>query len=328
MMKKKLVCEHLLIECGFGQLIEEHISLVQLVYGIAYRACALTAVQLYDAACALFLGLVMFVFNIVTDAYSLSEHSIIRNSLLSKHQWFQQLIQLPGMDTVTVCPLFIETVKCLVHCEIPVIDCPHTDRIIVDRYAGICSSLLPHLYTLYQWNRALKHAFPNTRARHDLQVPDCLLDIEHTIRAWTPKTPAGFLEQYSDTEIQMMVTHARAYRLAALLLIHRLRSPFGVEDDTAQEYAGEIFWEIRCFLRSFPPGYSTSFPLVFPLLLASLGVQGPGEDILSCLPYSVQAVCASKLQSFVREVWRQRNNGFHGSWLELVDEYLNVAVLP
>ncbi len=60
-----------------------------------------------------------------------------------------------------------------------------------------------------------------------------------------------------------------------------------------------------------------------------LEVDGPGQDILNSLStYTVQYICACKLLRFVEHVRECRQCGFDGTWFDLVETHLDVAVVP
>jgi hypothetical protein len=282
----------------------------------------------YDAACALFLGQTMYVFNVLTAPYSNTAHSIVRSALMSTKQWLPRLVQAPIMDTVTMTPILIDTVECLVHREIPIIRLHPQRRVIVDRYAGLCATLLPHLYDICECSNALKRKSLTAESEPDSAIHDRLDEIEETIRRWKPRTPAQLFDSYGQNAVLAMVTQANVYRLAALLVIHRLRYPMGVEDEAAQKHANGIFSELAFFAKQAVKETS-ALPVVFPLTMAMLEIEGPGEDLLERLAsFTVQSVSASRLQEFVKLIRASRESDFQGIWFDLVDTHLHVAMPP
>lgn len=289
----------------------------------------------YDAACTLFLGQAMFVFNILTGANSSTARSIARSSIISTRAWYPRLVRIPAMDTVVITPVLLDTVECLARREVPVIRLDIPDRVIVDRYAGLCLTLLPLLYDLCQrswtWKKTMVDA--DSKARGEVVVDDdddddWFVDIELAIREWKPAMPPFLFTQYGRHEILIMFTQAKVYRLVALLIIHRLRYPFGVEDEAAIQLANGIFRELAFFARSAEMD-STALPVVFPLIVAMLEVEGPGEEILDSLSsFTIHSICAAKLQGFVKQVRAFRKSGFRGSWFDLVEEHLDAAMVP
>lgn len=114
--------------------------------------------RLQDAIGILLLGQVLFVFEILTDTFTSSAHSIVQTALISAHQWYPLLLQKPTFDTMTICPILLDTVCCLVYREVPVFRFCVQNRVIVDRYVGMSSTLLPLLYDLCEISNAAKSA--------------------------------------------------------------------------------------------------------------------------------------------------------------------------
>jgi len=281
--------------------------------------------QPHDAACVLLLGQVLFVFDILTDMFSSSAHAIIRSSLISAKQQFPLLVQEPALDTITICPVLVDTVECLVRRKVPIIRLDLEDRIVVDRYVGLCSTLLPLLYDLCYQSHSAKTA---VGSRATQASGDEFDDIEQSIRDWVPVLPSNFFSSYGGKEVQMMMAQANAYHLAALLVIHRLRYPLGVQDTIGQRYANCILRELSSLPQSTPRSW-VALPVIFPLMLVMLEVEGPGEELLEKLSsFTVQSICASKLRGFVEHIRAAKESGYDGLWFDLVEENLYFAVIP
>lgn len=282
----------------------------------------------YDAACALFLGQTMYVFNVLTADDSSTAHSIVRSSLMSTKQWIPRLIHFPVMDTIIMSPLLIDTVECLVRREVPIIRLPHTDRIIIDRYAGLCASLLRHLYDLCECSHALKRDVLDVESDVHRGLYERLAEVEQAIMHWEPPTSPQLFTDLREHEVLAMVTQAKVYRLAGLLVIHRLRYPLGVEDEAAQQLANGIFAEMFHFATTAAK-MITAVPVVFPLTMAMIEIEGPGEELWDQLSsFTVQSTSAQRLQGFVRQVRAARNSGYGGLWFELVETRLHAAMPP
>lgn len=282
----------------------------------------------YDAACALFLGQTMYVFNVLTADDSSTAQSIVRSSLMSTKPWIPRLIHFPVMDTIIITPLLIDTVECLVRREVPIIRLPHTDRIIIDRYAGLCATLLRHLYDLCECSHALKRDVLDMEFDVQRGLYERLAEIEQTIVHWEPPTSPQLFTDFGEHEILAMVTQANVYRLAGLLIIHRLRYPLGVEDEPAQQLANTIFAEMFHFART-AADKTTALPVVFPLTMAMIEIEGPGEELWDRLSsFTIQNISAQRLQGFVRQVRAARDSGYGGLWFELVESKLHAAVPP
>ena len=278
----------------------------------------------------------MYVFETMTSTFSTPAHAIIRCALMSTKDWFPILIREPALDTAIVCPVLIDIVECLTRREIPVVRLPiPSNRIIVDRYAGLCVTLLPLLYDLCTLSYDLKVAnHPTTTAVTD--NADYLTNIERAIQYWKPTLPPNLFTDYDKEEILLMTTQSVIYRLAALLIIHRLRYPLGINDEPAINHATAIFSELYKFAFSMTVSMPQkkqpalgALPMVFPLMLAMLEIEGPGETLLGLLSsFTVQSVCATRIAGFVNEVRVARQAGFGRIWFDLVDSKLHVSVIP
>ncbi|OAL49787.1 hypothetical protein IQ07DRAFT_587481 [Pyrenochaeta sp. DS3sAY3a] len=284
-----------------------------------------------DALCALFLGQALFVFETLTDSSTNSAYSILQSALISAKPWYPLLFRVPAFDTVTFCPVFVDIVGCLVHRKVPIIGLCLHDRVVVDRYAGLCSTLIPFLYSLCVQSHAAKSSAAMVHL--DSTIPeyagDCYTDIERSIELWAPIIPPDFLTAYDKAERQLMMIQSNAYRLAALLVIHRLRFPLGVQDTLGQYYAICIFHEISSFFVHSNTRVVGAFPVTFPLFISMLEVEGPGEDLLENLrQFPIQSICLQKLYSFVQHVRRIKESGANVRWFDLVENTLAYAVIP
>ena len=278
-------------------------------------------------------------FETLTNAFSTPANAIIRCALMSTKDWFPILIREPALDTITVCPILIDTVECLTRREIPIVRLSIPNgRIIVDRYAGLCTTLLPLLYDLctLSYDRKVDNHSATTAAATESPDTDYLTNIEQSIQSWKPTLPPNFFTDYTKEETLLMTTQSEVYRLAALLIIHRLRYPLGINDEPAIDLAKAIFSQLYTFAFSMTISMPQkkqpalgALPVVFPLMLAMLEIEGPGETILSMLSsFTVQTICASRMTGFINEVRAARQAGFDGLWFDLVDSKLHVSVIP
>ncbi|KAI2788676.1 hypothetical protein POX_e06697 [Penicillium oxalicum] len=283
--------------------------------------------QDYDAACALFLGQTMYVFNVLTAPHSSSAHAIVRSALMSAKPWVPRLVHVPMMDTVLMTPMLIDTVECLVRREVPIIRMPPTERVIVDRYAGVCATLLPLLYDLCVCSHTMRTSVLAV-GESPSEIYEQLADVERMILDWKPPQPPDLLAQRGQWEVLAMMTQANAYRLAALLVIHRLRYPLGVEDETGRDLAISVFTIISQFAQSAAQ-HTSALPVVFPLTMAMIEVEGPGEEIWEQLSlFTVQSSSATRLRGFISQVRACRESRYEGLWFDLVDTRLDVAMPP
>ncbi len=65
--------------------------------------------------------------------------------------------------------------------------------------------------------------------------------LENAIQRWDPALPENAMHICTVLEIEIIKLQARAYRYAALLVIHRLRFSFGLQDERALLLSEAIF---------------------------------------------------------------------------------------
>ncbi|PKY03721.1 putative Zn(II)2Cys6 transcription factor [Aspergillus campestris IBT 28561] len=279
------------------------------------RTVEVTSAQ--DALAVLMLGQALAAFDLfVTFAGSIF---ILRYALSLVRPWYPSFARVQFLDPVTISPIFWDIVDCLAHREVPVIRPQLRDAPVVDRLAGLCASLLPTLYDLCVVGHEMR-TDPDRVSRLD--------NIEAQIRQWTPDYRALETSGCSQIEIALMRTQAVMYKLASLLLIHRLRYPLTSHDDTAASLANEILAERTAFFSrqgSDATLQNVGLPLILALLEVPLSIDDMWE---SSTRLRVRPICVDRLISFHRYFWEQRLSGFNGSVFELVDRGPTFVVLP
>ncbi|KAH7176849.1 hypothetical protein EDB81DRAFT_773652 [Dactylonectria macrodidyma] len=286
---------------------------------------SLSPITAEDAASTLMIGQIMLVYdNLIQNK---STHTITRGSLLRVKEWYPALIERPDLDPITLAPVLVDTVECLFRREVPVVRLPVTDRCIVDRMLGVCSSLLPLLYDLCEcsWRCKMHIVTPIVFKYGD----DPYLEIERRIYGWSPQLPPDFYSKYTPRETAGMLAQASLYRTAALLIIHRLRFPLGMEDDTAFVYAENIFSELR-LLATWPPE-ELGVGLDFPLTVAMMEMPGPGEELFNVFqPMRFRQANGGSVEimSFIKSITTMRDMGYSGSWFDFVGDGLRGMILP
>ncbi|OKL59959.1 hypothetical protein UA08_04824 [Talaromyces atroroseus] len=287
------------------------------------RVASMSIKHMQDATVVIMLGQIMAVYNILIPCPS--THTIVRSTLLSVKEWYPSLLQQPEMDSVTLTPVLVDTIECLVRRDMPIIRIPHTNRCIVDRCIGICASLLTLFYDLCEISYQVKM---RDHAVAAAQWDDPYAEIEEKICAWTPVLPPHFFSQYSSTEVTTMLTQARLYRITALLVIHRLRFPVGIEDTTARSYAESILNELRMVV-AWQPDEFLGLAVDFPLLAAMVEMPVCGEEILRVVePRRLRKAPTEEILKFVRHVRKSYEMGYGGLWLDLTSDELLGVILP
>jgi hypothetical protein len=284
-----------------------------------------TILQFEDAATVIMLGQILLLYNVLTPWTS--THLIVRNTLLSVKDWYPALAKQPELYTVTVTPVFVDTIECLVRREIPILEFPRVERLPVDRTLGLCFTLLPLLYSLCVRSQGVKMSNASEPAGDCLQVTP-YFDIEQQLQAWQPTWPKQFLTTYSALEVTALLTQARVYRLAALLIVHRLWYPLGIEDGVGKCCAASILHELS-ILKAWKLGEASGFGINFPLLVACMEMPNTAQELMKVVePLRLDSKRSESILEFVKHVHMKYCHGFKGIWFELVDCDLYRVTLP
>ncbi|RJE25269.1 hypothetical protein PHISCL_02419 [Aspergillus sclerotialis] len=270
-----------------------------------------------DALAILMLGQSLAAFDaFVTSAGSMS---ILRYSLSLVEPWYPTFAQDPFSDPVTISPIFWDIACCLVYREIPIIRPILRGPPVVDRLAGICTSLLPILYDL---------CVTGYDMRQDPTQVWRLDSIEERIHHWNPDYGSLQSSRFSQIEIASMRTQAIMYKTASLLLIHRLRYPLTHQDETAVSLANEILDERTAFFAN--QGNEVTLQNAgLPIFLALLEVPLPADDLWkSSTRLRVRPACVETMITFCKYSWEQKLSGFSGSLFELVDTGPRFVPMP
>ena len=294
-------------------------SMARCLVTLTATSCPVASVE--DAAMRLLLGQALLVSNVLLPSFA--THSITRGALLNVKDWYPALIQQPCFDAITLTPVLIDLVECLVRREMPVIRLPDVDRYVVDRFLGITTTLLPLLYDLCESSYHVKEiGFAIGGLLHCDGDNDVYSKVERNIYNWAPDIPSEFFTRYSAWEVTVMLAQARTYRLAALLAIHRLRRPLVQEDHIAERFADEILRDLS-ILKTWPPDAATGVGFDFPLLVATLEMPERGRELYEAFePFRFRRQHSDELLEFIDMVIAARESGYDGLWFDLVHDRL------
>jgi hypothetical protein len=162
----------------------------------------------------------------------------------------------------------LEVMECLIHRRSPTLRAPQQLQERVDRKLGLCLPLLPH----YQDLCIVSHSLSNETDASCIARIHAQLDKIHTaVDEWIPSHARQILDHFDSTELVHLLAQAKVYRLAALLVAHRLRHDFGSEDDKAGVWSKEVMRELEL------TKHMTKQPLRFvtlPFIVAAIEVRG------------------------------------------------------
>ena len=140
-----------------------------------------------------------------------------------------------------ICLVLAETIGCLYRGEVPTLkyQCNAMQH-GVDRFLGVSYPLLAPLYDLCDIN----HKFCHRKAADGHKTTEDLSAVEAAVQSWQPGFPIHFSEVYDQDEMVNIRAQAKGLRLAILLIAHRLKYPYGTQDDRAMLLAGLITAEV------------------------------------------------------------------------------------
>lgn len=267
------------------------------------------------------LGQVLAAFDLMTECTG--AEAILRSSLISVKGWVGRLLEDELCASVVIGAVFWDTVRCVMRGDVPVVKY-ESGKGEVHRLAGICTSLLPILYDLCVVHEAV------LGKRDDGGVADlsAFETVQERVRAWQPGCPADFTTTFSHQEIVKMEAQATLYRLAALLVCHRIIHPYGTGDDVALNIAAII---VQCFekAREELGGIAKLNLVCFPLLLAVLEVDDMSKDIWQNISLSATASAwTAKAQVFIEYVWQERRTGSSMFLSDLIREGPAFVIIP
>ncbi|KAJ5278839.1 hypothetical protein N7478_004211 [Penicillium angulare] len=267
-----------------------------------------------DLTTMLILSVAMITFAMhVTDGqpYLIAQYTL---SIIKSQ--YQSLInfQSPMMD-LFMCLVSTETFECLLRSKTPAWRLDTSQRgNVIDRYLGLSYPLFPLFFDICEAADQLRNCKINQRDGIFVR----LMETKAAVDQWYPSPEADFLVRLSRDEVVTIMTQARILRLAGLLIIHRLRYPFGQHDDEAQRLSRDMISEFNTVLRIT----ERSVPCTSLAYLAAC-FEAFGDDrrktalaqIPSVITFSKQAQI--KTARLLKSMWDLRDCQTQFYWFEL-----------
>ncbi|KAB8242816.1 hypothetical protein F9C07_2233435 [Aspergillus flavus] len=175
-----------------------------------------------------------------------------------------------------LCLVFLDITESLFRARIPIIEYRVRDPYLINHHAGLCGSPLPILYRVCLLGAAIRKG-----SQHPVSH-NCFDILREEIVAFAPSVSAATAGRFSEEEMLLLLTQANLHRNAALLILHRLRFPFGDQDDDAEFLSQTIIREMQYCLamtKHYPPNISLVLPVAGAEVQDSVG----RENILSSL---------------------------------------------
>lgn len=266
------------LSCAAFEIAEEDMQDSGLSPDACYQKAAsavstLRSIQIHDskdASICLSLGLATVTFAILVGkgaAFPISRHTLGLIKPMYESTW-----TILDSDSLAflICLIETEVSGCLLRHKIPTLRFRVPEYDFVDRYLGLSSPLLAHLYDVCEISEALSHVCGS----HTPHLIEILADIEHRVDSWHPSPPLDFLTNYTQFEIVHILAQAEIFRYTIQLIIYRLRCPFGSDMDKATSLSNAI-------MRSFDQVYIITKKnircMAFSYMVASFEVFDPDD---------------------------------------------------
>ncbi|KAH0831535.1 hypothetical protein AYO21_11334 [Fonsecaea monophora] len=246
---------------------------------------------------------------------------VLRHSLSLIKPWYSQMSQDAELDPILISPILWDTVNCLVTGDVPVLEYRFRNLYLVDRVAGMCTTLMPMLYQLC----LLGHKIRDSTVEDHFQS---LRTLQRRLTLWSPVLQQESPGRLTGDDISAMVSQALMYRSASLLVIHRLSNPLGTADATGKELADGIIGLLQNYLTQRGPESKLQH-VNFPVFLAMLETTEVPKAIFKVLTVlSVTSITELKLKSVIDRVWEQRTKGYSGMLYDLLRSGTDFVVVP
>ncbi|BAE61759.1 unnamed protein product [Aspergillus oryzae RIB40] len=221
-----------------------------------------------------------------------------------------------------LCLVFLDITESLFRARIPIIEYRVRDPYLINHHAGLCGSLLPILYRVCLLGAAIRKG-----SQHPFSH-NCFDILREEIVAWAPSVSAAMAGRFSEEEMLLLLTQANLHRNAALLILHRLRFPFGDHDDDAEFLSQTIIREMQYCLamtKHYPQIYHWSCPL---LELRSRTLWAGKTSSRRCRGSNGSSFYpfVANLRLFLTRVWTSRDEGTTRYLFDLFDEDDNLSI--
>ncbi|KAJ5374062.1 hypothetical protein N7517_006068 [Penicillium concentricum] len=221
----------------------------------------------------------------------------------------------PSAMDFLMCLVSTETIECLLRSEIPTIRIGEHDRYnVVDRYLGLSSSLFAHFYDICEASYSMKL----TGGRINIEMVERLDTIQDSLERWQSSPSPEILGKFTQSEVLGMLAQAEILRLAALLIVHRIRHPFGQRDKEALQLSSAITAKIDMVLQST----GRSIPCM-PLPYMAACFEIDGAEARAAVTRKIHKVVTFSQQwqlqvtRSISSVWNARDRGDQIYWFNL-----------
>ncbi|KJZ70563.1 hypothetical protein HIM_10031 [Hirsutella minnesotensis 3608] len=221
-----------------------------------------------DAAVCLVLGATLLTFSLKLGIFDASTICVQTISLVKPVYKLMCDVQSEELGFLHYLVL-TDITECLLQTKVPTLrlEFPNTTT-HVDRYVGLCATLLPYLHDICELS-AMLHESDGA-----LDVAERQKALELSIQEWSPSLSDELADLFTATEVTHMVCQAKVMQTAALLVLLRLRCPFGSQLDLALDLVSTILDQLDMTLQATG---RVPCSVDLPLLIACLELQDEAE---------------------------------------------------
>ncbi|KAI1298365.1 hypothetical protein F5Y03DRAFT_367946 [Xylaria venustula] len=146
----------------------------------------------------------------------------------------------PELRAFSSCMVIWELRACLFSCTAPTLRFKPPLEPYIDRHAGLSGTLLPLFHDICKLSHLIALCKTTSSA-----ISGELDTVEESVRRWQPAVPEDLTTSFTTIEVAHMLCQAHVMHTAALLVIHRLKYHFGVNDGPAQVLSMSIFSQVE-----------------------------------------------------------------------------------
>ncbi|KUJ24626.1 uncharacterized protein LY89DRAFT_25815 [Mollisia scopiformis] len=286
--------------------------------GLRYASSAMTTLMslpvatFQDANLCLTLGTVLALY--VYSAVGVGMADICHYCLSTTSSFIKTAGSDTEMDSWQSFLVLLEIMDCVVHRRRPTLRIQVQTLESVDRHLGLCVPLLPYYYDLCVISHTLRSSADTSYSVH---IQKQLDGIHQAIEEWQP-SHGDLVDKFEAAEVVNLLAQAKVYRLAGLLISHRLRYVFGQQDRQADTWSKEIMMELE-LARKFTK--QSIRCVTMPFIAAAIEIRDPSARLKALKNVDEYVdqftpVVQEATRTFLERVWHERDVKITTCWFD------------
>ncbi|TID18765.1 hypothetical protein E6O75_ATG05886 [Venturia nashicola] len=213
--------------------------------------------------------------------------------------------------------VLLEIMECLTHRRKPTLRVKARTPETVDRHVGLCLPMIQHYHDLCVISHSM---ISDNNEVYQTYLERQLDDVQTAIETWQPPQSDRLIHDFNSTEVVNLLAQAKVYRLAGLLVGHRLRYKFGEEDSKADMLSKEIMIELELARRI------TKQPIrcvTIPFIAAAVEIRDPvaranAYHNVDKFVDHFTPVVQQAARKFLCQIWQERDSRGKFSWYDSI----------